>query len=107
MKIKKGDMVMIIAGHGAAGKKKVTGKVLKVFEQDHRVLVEGYNIIKRHRKPSQRNPQGGILEKEAPIHVSNVMVVSPKSGLPTRVNTKFLENKDKVRFSRKLNEEIE
>ncbi len=107
MKIKRGDMVMVIAGKGAAGGKKVTGKVLKVFNKEDRVLVEGYNLIKRHRKPSQRNPQGGILEKEAPIHISNVMVVSPKSGMPTRISMKFLENRNKVRFSRKLQEEID
>lgn len=107
MKIKKGDTVMIVAGKGAAGGKKVTGKVLKVFQKKDRVLVEGYNLIKRHRKPTQRNPQGGILEKEAPIHISNVMVISAKSGVPTRVNSKFLENQSKVRFSRKLQEEID
>ncbi|MFH0920317.1 MAG: 50S ribosomal protein L24 [Fibrobacterota bacterium] len=107
MKIKKGDMVQIIAGKGAAGGKTVTGKVLKVLIKKDRVLIEGYNLVKRHTKPRGRGQQGGIIEKEAPIHVSNVMVLSPKSGRPTRVGVKILENKSKVRFSRKLQEEIE
>lgn len=107
MKIKKGDIVQIIAGKGAAGNKTVTGKVLKVFIQSGRVLVEGYNLVKRHTKPRGRGQQGGIIEKEAPIHVSNVMVISPKSGRPTRVGYKILQNNTKVRFSRKLQEEIE
>lgn len=107
MKVKKGDMVQIIAGKGAAGKKVVTGKVLRVFRKSNRVLVEGYNLIKRHRKPTNRSPQGGIVEREASIHGSNVMVVSAKSGKPTRVGYKMLDNNQKVRFSRKLQEEID
>ena len=107
MKIKKNDMVQIMAGKGAAGGKTVTGKVLKVFTKSNRVLIEGYNLIKRHTKPRGRGQQGGIIEKEAPIHASNVMVISPKSGRPTRVGYKILSNNTKVRFSRKLQEEIE
>jgi len=107
VKLKKGDQVQIIAGKGAAGNKVVTGKVLKVFLKKDRVLVEGYNMIKRHRKPTSKSPQGGIIEKEAPIHVSNVMLVSPKSGKITRVGAKFLENNKKVRYSRTLQEEID
>jgi|SRR3989339_1079052 len=107
MKIKKGDLVMVIAGKGAVGKKKITGKVLKTINKKNRVVVEGYNLVKRHKKPTQRNPQGSILEREAPVHVSNVMLVSPKSGTPTRVSAKYLENKNKVRYSRKLKEEID
>jgi large subunit ribosomal protein L24 len=107
MKLKKGDMIQVVAGKGAAGSKKVTGKVLKVFKKSNRVLVEGYNLIKRHTKPNQKNQQGGIIEKEASVHVSNVMVISPKSDKPTRIGAKILDNKTKVRFSRKLQEEID
>ncbi len=81
MKIRKSDTVIVISGN-SRGK---TGKVLKLFPGKNRLIVEGVNIMKRHTKPSQRNPQGGIVQKEAPIHVSNVMVVDPKSGKPTRV----------------------
>ncbi|MCX8105526.1 MAG: 50S ribosomal protein L24 [Ignavibacterium album] len=86
MKIKKNDTVMVIAGNDR-GK---TGKVLKVFPKESRVIVEGINLRKRHTKPSQRNPQGGILEKEAPIHISNVMIIDPKTNEPTRVGAKII-----------------
>ncbi len=107
MKIKKGDMVQVIAGKGAAGGKKFSGKVLKVFLKKNRVLVEGYNLIKRHTKPNKNNQRGGIIEKEAAVDISNVMLISPKSGQPTRVGMKMLDNNKKVRFSRKLQEEID
>jgi large subunit ribosomal protein L24 len=81
MKVRKNDTVIVISGN-SRGK---TGKVLKLFPVKSRVIVEGVNIIKRHTKPSQRSPQGGIVQKEAPIHISNVMVIDPKSGKPTRV----------------------
>ena len=81
MKVRKNDNVIVISGN-SRGK---TGKVLKLFPGKNRVIVEGVNIVKRHTKPSQRNPQGGIVQKEAPIHISNVMVIDPKSGKPTRV----------------------
>ena len=84
MHIKKNDNVMVIAGN-ARGK---TGKVLKVYPDRDRVIVEGVNIIKRHTRPNQRNPQGGIIQKEAPIHVSNVMLIDPKSNQVTRVGMK-------------------
>lgn len=86
MKIKKNDTVMVIAGNDR-GK---TGKVLKVFPKESRVIVEGINLRKRHTKPSQRNPQGGILEKEAPIHISNVMIIDPKTNEPTRIGAKII-----------------
>ena len=86
MKITKNDNVMIIAGNDR-GK---TGKVLKVFPKKNRVIVEGINIRKRHTKPSQTNPQGGILEKEAPINVSNVMILDPKSNEPTRIGSQII-----------------
>jgi large subunit ribosomal protein L24 len=81
MKIRKNDTVIVIAGN-ARGK---TGKVLKVYPERERVIVEGVNIIKRHTRPNQRNPQGGIVQREAPIHVSNVLLLDPKSNKPTRV----------------------
>ncbi len=86
MKIRKDDMVMVIAGND----KGKTGKALKVFPKDNRVIIEGVNIRKRHTKPSQQNQQGGIVEKEAPIHVSNVMVIDPKTNEPVRVGMKII-----------------
>lgn len=86
MKIRKNDMVMVVSGNDR-GK---TGKVLKVFTQKYRVIVEGINMRKRHTKPSQKNPQGGIQEKEAPIHASNVMILDPKSNEPTRIGSKII-----------------
>jgi large subunit ribosomal protein L24 len=86
MKIRKNDMIMVVAGNDR-GK---TGKVLKVFPKKSRVIVEGINLRKRHTKPNQRNPQGGILEKESPIHVSNVMILDPKSNEPTRVGSRII-----------------
>ncbi|MBN1301296.1 MAG: 50S ribosomal protein L24 [Melioribacteraceae bacterium] len=86
MKVKKDDNVVVIAGN-YKGK---TGKVLKVFPQRNRVIVEGVNIRKRHTKPNQQNPQGGIIEKEASINASNVMVIDPKSGEPTRIGKKII-----------------
>lgn len=86
MKIRKNDNVMVIAGNS----KGATGKVLKVFPKEERVIVEGVNLRKRHTKPTQNNPQGGIMEKEMPIHVSNVMVLDPKTGEPTRIGGKVI-----------------
>ncbi len=81
MKIKKNDMVKVIAGNG----KGRTGKVLRVFTDKRRVIVEGVNLVSRHRRPSQMNPQGSITRQEAAIHVSNVMLLDPKGNVPTRV----------------------
>jgi large subunit ribosomal protein L24 len=86
MKIHKNDNIVVVAGN----EKGKTGKVLKVFPKDSRIIVEGVNIRKRHTKASQKNPQGGIVEKEAPIHVSNVMVLDPKSNEPTRVGKQLI-----------------
>jgi len=88
MKIHKNDMVMVIAGN-ARGK---TGKILKVYPDRERVIVEGVNIIKRHTRPRQKNPQGGIVQREAPIHVSNVMLVDPKTNQVTRVGTRVIKD---------------
>ena len=86
MKIKKNDMVMIIAGNDR-GK---TGKILKVFPKTDKVIIEGINMRKRHTKPTQKNPQGGILEKEAQIHASNIMMLDPKSNEPTRLGAQII-----------------
>ncbi len=100
MHVVKNDTVKILTGK-YRGK---TGKVLKVFPDQNRLIVEGVNIIKKHTKPSQKNPQGGIIEKESTIHVSNVMVIDPKTNEPTRVGYKFLEDGTKVRISKKSGE---
>ena len=86
MKIRKSDNVMIISGND----KGKTGKVLKVFPKVSRVIIEGINLRKRHTKPSQKNPQGGILEKESPIHVSNVMLIDSKTNEPTRLGSQII-----------------
>ena len=93
-KVVKNDTVMVISGN-YRGK---TGKVLKVFPKKNRIIVEGVNLIKRHMRPTQQFPQGGIIEKEAPIHISNVKVVCPKCSRPTRVGIRFLDDGSKVRY---------
>ncbi len=107
MKIKKNDNVQVIAGNNN-GK---TGKVLKVFPETNRVIVEGVNIRKRHSKPSQKNPQGGIIEKELPIDASNVMVIDQKTGKPSRVGKKVIIDpqtgkKESARITKKSGEMI-
>ena len=99
MHVKKGDKVMVISGKD----KGKTGVVLAAFPKKSRVLVEGINIVKKHNKPSQLNPQGGINDQEAAIHVSNVMPIDPKTGAPTRVGTKTVDGK-KVRVAKKSGE---
>jgi large subunit ribosomal protein L24 len=101
--VKKDDTVFVITGKDK-GKK---GRVIAAFPRENRVLVEGVNMIKKHSKPSQQNPQGGIITQEAPIHVSNVMLTDPKSGQPTRVGYKVLENGQKVRVAKKSGEVID
>ncbi|MEW6507461.1 MAG: 50S ribosomal protein L24 [Bacteroidota bacterium] len=91
MKIKKNDSVIVISGN-SKGK---TGKVLKVFPVLNKVIIEGVNLRKRHTKPNQKNPQGGIIEKEAPIHVSNVMLLDPKTNEPTKVGSKIIIDEKK------------
>lgn len=102
MHVKKGDKVMVISGKD----KGKTGIILEAYPKQSRVLVEGINIVKKHAKPSQVNPQGGILNQEAPIHVSNVMPVDPKSGQPTRVGY-TVENGKKVRVAKKSGEVLD
>jgi len=86
MKIRKNDNVMVIAGN-SRGK---SGKVLKVYPEKQRVIIEGVNIMKRHSRPSQKNPQGGIVQREAPIHVSNVMLIDAKTNEVTRIGAKIV-----------------
>jgi len=102
MHVKKGDKVQVIAGKDK-GKQ---GVILAAFPKQNRVLVEGVNIVKKHSKPSQVNPQGGIITKEAPIHVSNVMPLDPKAGVPTRVGYKTVDGK-KVRIAKKSGEALD
>ncbi|MCF6268595.1 MAG: 50S ribosomal protein L24 [Melioribacteraceae bacterium] len=86
MKIRKNDNIIVIAGNAKGS----TGKILKVFPKRNRVIVEGVNLRKRHTKPNQSNPQGGIIEMEAPIEVSNVMLIDPKTNEPTRIGSKII-----------------
>ena len=101
MHVKTGDQVVVISGKDK-GKK---GTVLKAIPTDNRVVIENVNVIKKHQKPSQMNPEGGILEVEAPIHVSNVMHVDPESGERTRVRHEIQDGK-KVKIAVKSGKEI-
>ncbi|MCA0972646.1 50S ribosomal protein L24 [Halobacillus litoralis] len=102
MHVKKGDKVMVITGKDK-GKQ---GTILEAYPKQDRVLVEGVNEVKKHSKPSQENPQGGILTQEASIHVSNVMPIDPKTGEPTRVGYK-VEGDKKVRIAKKSGEALD
>lgn len=101
--IKKGDEVIILAGK-EKGKK---SKVIKVLGKDNRVIVEDLNIVKKHQKPTQQSPQGGIIEKEGSIHLSNVQVVCPKCGTASRTGVKVLEDGKKVRVCKKCSEVVD
>ncbi|MDD3999929.1 MAG: 50S ribosomal protein L24 [Bacilli bacterium] len=96
MKIKKGDTVKVIAGE-SKGK---TGKVLQVLAKENRVIVEGVNIVSRHTRPSNSNPDGGIIKKEAPIAISNLQLVDTKTNEGTKVGYKIEDGK-KVRYAKK------
>ena len=100
--IKKGDTVYVLAGDD----KGQTGRVLSIDQKAGRAVVEGVNKVKKSAKPSAQNPQGGFVEKEAPIHMSNLNVVDPKTKKPTRLGYKRDENGKKVRISKKSGEEI-
>ena len=100
--IKKNDTVVVLAGQD----KGKTGKVLKVLVDENRALVEGVNMVSKSTKPSAKNPQGGIVKQEAPIHISNLSLVDPKTGKATRVGIKVTEDGKKVRIAKKSGEEI-
>jgi len=102
-KIKKGDTVVVLLGRDR-GKE---GDVLQVFPRDRRVLVSGVNMVKRHTRPTQADPEGGIREKEAPIAVSNVACKDPKDGRPTRVGFRTLEDGRKVRYAKRSGENLD
>jgi len=102
MNIRKNDTVLVISGKYKGRR----GRVLRVFPKDHRVLVEGINIIKRHTKPTSRNQQGGIVEKEAPIHTSNVMPWCEAANAPSRIVMRRLEDGTRVRTFKINNETL-
>jgi large subunit ribosomal protein L24 len=102
LKLKKGDTVKVIAGN----EKGKTGLITKMFAEKNRAIVEGLNIVSKHQKPSATNPNGGIDKVEAPIHVSNLALVDPKSGDATRVGRKVDESGKVVRFAKKTGELI-
>lgn len=100
--IKKGDTVFVNAGDNKGQK----GKVLEVILSKQRAIVEGVNLVSKHTKPNAENPQGGIVKKEAAIHISNLQIVDPKDGTPTRIGRRLNENNKLVRYSKKSQEEI-
>lgn len=107
MQIKTGDTVVVVTGKDKFTKDKkgqivrTTGKVTKVFPKTNKVIVEGVNMVKKHQKPTQANQNGGIIEMEAPIDASNVMLLDPKVNKPTRVGIKIAEDGKKIRVSKK------
>jgi large subunit ribosomal protein L24 len=106
IRLKKNDKVKVISGNHK-GKE---GKILKIFRDKNRVIVEGVNIIKRHTRPNQKNPQGGISQKEASIHISNILLIDPKAGEPTKIGMQIIEEengtKKRMRFGKKSGEII-
>ncbi len=100
--VKTGDTVLVLSGES----KGTEGKVIEIVREKGRVLVEGVNIISKHTKPNAKDPQGGIIKKEAPIHISNVMVVDPSNGKPTRIGRRLNAEGKLVRYSKKTGEEI-
>ena len=101
-RLRKGDDVVVISGRD----KGKTGSILRVIRSEDRVIVDGINMVKRHTRPSQSQP-GGIVDKEAPIHISNVALADPKDGSATRVGYKFLEDGRKVRVAKQSGEVID
>nr|WP_322625149.1 50S ribosomal protein L24 [uncultured Flavobacterium sp.] len=99
LKIKSGDNVRVIAGDHKGSE----GKVLRVLREKNKAIVEGVNLVSKHTKPSAKNPQGGIVKKEAPIHISNIALVDPKSNETTKTGVRT-EGDKKVRFSKKSNQ---
>lgn len=101
--LKKGDKVVVITGKD----KNKSGKILQILKKDNRVVVEGINVVKRHQKPTASDQTGGIIEKEAPIHISNIMIVDSKTGKGTRINREINKDGKKVKISKKSNEKID
>ena len=99
--IKKGDTVYVNAGND----KGKTGKVLSVIPAKDRAIVEGINLVSKHTKPNAKQPQGGIIKQESGIHISNLQLIDPQSGKPTRVGHKIVDGK-KIRYAKKSGEEI-
>ena len=99
LKIKSGDIVRVIAGDHKGSE----GKIVRVLREKNKAIVEGVNMVSKHTKPSAKNPQGGIVKKEAPIHMSNLSLIDPKSKEATKVGFKQ-EGDKKVRFSKKSNQ---
>ncbi|MFZ4672538.1 MAG: 50S ribosomal protein L24 [Flavobacterium sp.] len=99
LKIKSGDTVKVIAGDHKGSE----GKVVRVDREKNKAIVEGVNMVSKHTKPSAKNPQGGIVKKEAPLHISNLSLIDPKSKKVTKVGMK-VEGDKKVRFSKKSNQ---
>ncbi|NOU16806.1 MAG: 50S ribosomal protein L24 [Bacteroidales bacterium] len=100
--IKKGDLVFVNSGES----KGQQGRVLSVIVKDSRAIVEGVNMVSKHTKPNAKHPQGGIIKKEAPVHISNLMLIDPTSGKPSRIGRRLNENGKLVRYSKKSGEEI-
>jgi large subunit ribosomal protein L24 len=100
--IKKGDTVYVNAGEN----KGQQGRVLEVIRKDERAIVEGINLVSKHTKPNAKSPQGGIIKKEAPVHISNLMLIDPTSGKPTRIGRRSTGESRLVRYSKKSGEEI-
>jgi large subunit ribosomal protein L24 len=103
LRIKKGDTALVIAGKN----KGKSGRVLSVLPTKERVIIEGLNIVKKHMKPSKQYTQGGIIEKEAPIHISNVMLMCPKCNKPTRIGSTVYDDGRKLRTCKKCKEVID
>lgn len=100
--IKKGDVVFVNAGNG----KGKTGKVLEVLTKNDRAIVEAVNMVSKHTKPNSKNPQGGIVKQEAGIHISNLQIVDPSKGGPTKIGRRIGGNGKLVRYAKKSGEEI-
>ncbi len=100
--IKKGDTVYVLSGESRGQK----GRVLDIITKEGKAIVEGINMVSRHTKPNAKHTQGGIIKKEAPVTISNLMLVDPSTGKPTRIGRKLDENNNLVRYSKKTGEEI-
>jgi large subunit ribosomal protein L24 len=103
LRIKKGDMAVVITGKN----KGASGRVLSIMPEKNRVIVEGVNMIKKHQKPNKKFQQGGIIEKEGPLNLSNTMLVCPKCSKPTRIGVAVLAEGKKLRSCKKCKEVIE